>query len=173
MHHYCTDTAGTLMLRPDAQKVWRSVVPVIGYHIPFVMHGILAIAAMHKAYLVPPRRRAYTDLAVYHQTAGLAGFRVALSELAVGAADWKPCFCFASMMAVGKRWQPLPLMSTEADAPEALATSAPPKVLDLFVFIRGIRSVLQPYREQLIYSCLAPLAEPNWSSQVEEGDKFR
>ena len=35
------------------QYVWRVTIPEIGYQSPTLMHGLLAAAAMHKAYLLP------------------------------------------------------------------------------------------------------------------------
>jgi hypothetical protein len=54
MHHYSLVTVNTLSIRPEMQHVWRITIPEIGYSFPFVMQGILAVAAVHKAYLTPP-----------------------------------------------------------------------------------------------------------------------
>ncbi|GJC87701.1 sterol regulatory element-binding protein ECM22 [Colletotrichum liriopes] len=94
MHHYTTSTAHTLALRADMQDVWRTVVPQMGYEHPFVLHGILAVSAIHKAHLLPSQREKYLDIAAYHQTRGLEGFRTALFY--IRDTNWKPSFCFSS-----------------------------------------------------------------------------
>lgn len=66
MHHYSAASSDTLALRADMQHVWRMTIPEIAYQSPMLMHGILAVAAMHKAYLLPSRRRTYLDLAAFH-----------------------------------------------------------------------------------------------------------
>jgi hypothetical protein len=75
MHHYSTITANTLALRLDMQHIWRMVLPEMSYNTPFLSHGLLSVAALHKAHLLPARRDKYLDLAAYHQTRGMEGFR--------------------------------------------------------------------------------------------------
>ena len=53
MHHYCTVTCNTMALREDSRHVWRVVIPTEGYANKYVMHGILAVAAVHRAFLYP------------------------------------------------------------------------------------------------------------------------
>ncbi|GFG27831.1 hypothetical protein IFM61606_07891 [Aspergillus udagawae] len=98
MHHYSTVTADTFAVRPDMQYVWRIVVPEMGQRSPFVTHGILAVAAQHKAHLLPGLRDKYLDMAAYHQVLGLEGFRAALSN--VNHENWKPSFTFSSIIVI-------------------------------------------------------------------------
>ncbi|CAG9946985.1 unnamed protein product [Clonostachys rosea f. rosea IK726] len=158
MHHYSTVTASTLSLRPDLQHVLRSIMPSMAYGSSFLMHGILAVAAMHKAHLQPAQRRVYTDLAVHHQTVGLEGFRVALSELSSGDADWKPCFCFATLVGLSMCWQPAGALANLA--------GTTPAALDFFVFMRGVDAVIRTHQSQLLHTALSPLIEGGPSMQV-------
>ncbi|EGU81551.1 hypothetical protein FOXB_07938, partial [Fusarium oxysporum f. sp. conglutinans Fo5176] len=96
MHHYSLVTANTFSIRPEMQRVWRITIPEIGYSFPFVMQGILAVAAVHKAYLTPLERAAYLDLAISHQNAGLEWFRAGLHT--INEDNWKRFFCFASLV---------------------------------------------------------------------------
>ncbi|KAM0277450.1 hypothetical protein ACHAQH_005816 [Verticillium albo-atrum] len=164
MHHYCTVTATSLAFRLDMQHVWRDVIPGMAYATPFLMHGILAVAAMHKAHLVVARRRAYADLAVYHQTAGLEGFRAALAKLDAGDLEWEASFCFAAIMVLGMCWQP---PGSHCENGEGVDVALTPGALDVFVFIRGIRAVLRPSQPQMMDTPLAPLAGSGWSQRVD------
>ncbi|KAH7143427.1 hypothetical protein EDB81DRAFT_934639, partial [Dactylonectria macrodidyma] len=166
MHHYTSITAKTLALRPSMQHTWHHVVPQIAYRSPFLMHGIIAAAALHKAHLLPISSREYVRLAFYHETAGLEGFRAGLQTLEYQ--DWKPYFCFSSIVVLCMSWQPsrilIELPLAHADDGESV-----PGVLDLLVFIRGIRTVLQPYELQIVSSTLAPLVEASWSHLADAG----
>ncbi|KAF7549473.1 hypothetical protein G7Z17_g6358 [Cylindrodendrum hubeiense] len=57
MHHFCTVTADAMSVQREMRHVWRVVIPKEGYRHSFVMHGILAIAATHKASLLPNSRK--------------------------------------------------------------------------------------------------------------------
>ncbi|PNH69207.1 hypothetical protein VD0002_g1091 [Verticillium dahliae] len=164
MHHYCTVTAPSMAYRLDMQHVWRTVLPGLAYASPFLMHGILAAAAMHKAHLLLARRRAYADLAVYHQTAGLEGFRAALTKLDAGATDWEPSFCFAAIMVLTMCWQPA---GSHGEAGDGQPVALTPGALDLFVFIRGVWAVMEPSEAQILDTPLAPLAGHGLSHRLD------
>ncbi|OBR09903.1 C6 zinc finger domain-containing protein [Colletotrichum higginsianum IMI 349063] len=159
MHHYTLHTANTMSLKPEMQYVWRVAIPEIGYECPFVMHGILAIAALHKAYLLPPERDRYLDLATSHQTAGLEGFRAVLQTL--DDSNWESVFCFASITLLHVSFHPV-RKSTDHDA-ELL-----PDITALFVFVRGIRAILEPYHGGLGRTRLGPMAHGIWV--IDPGD---
>ena len=127
--------------------------PVMAYGSSFLMHGILAVAAIHKAHLLPAQRRAYTNLAVYHQTIGLQGFRIALSELASGNADWKPCFCFATLVVLSMCWQPAGAL----DVADTTWAGTTPCALNFFVFMRGVTAVIRTHQSPLEHTALSPL----------------
>ncbi|KAF5974384.1 sterol uptake control 2 [Fusarium coicis] len=80
MHHYSTITANTLALKLDMQHVWRMVLPEMSYNAPFLSHGLLSVAALHKAHLLPERRDKYLDLAAYHQTRGMGSMAYSLAS---------------------------------------------------------------------------------------------
>ncbi|TQN71774.1 Sterol uptake control protein 2 [Colletotrichum shisoi] len=159
MHHYSLHTANTMSSKPEMQHVWRVAIPEIGYECPFVMHGILAIAALHKAYLLPPERDTYLDLATSHQTAGLEGFRAVLHKL--DDSNWESVFCFASITSLHVSFHPV-RKSTDHDA-ELL-----PDITALFVFVRGIRAILEPYHGGLSRTRLGPMAQGSWV--IDPGD---
>ncbi|KAI2469446.1 hypothetical protein F4781DRAFT_394089 [Annulohypoxylon bovei var. microspora] len=160
MHHYTIATADTLALRNDMQYVWRVTIPEIAYQNPFVMRGILAVAAVHKAYLLPNRRSSYLDLAAYHQMRGLEAFRAAIHDLS--DENWKPCFCFASIIAL------LVCSSGMRIRSELRSDDSVPDILELFTFVRGIRTVLLPYQTRVLDSTLGPLARGVWIVNPED-----
>ncbi|KAK1569912.1 uncharacterized protein LY79DRAFT_653710 [Colletotrichum navitas] len=157
MHHYTLHTANTISLRHKTQHVWRVIVPEIGYDCPFVAHGILAMAALHKAYLLPPERDRYLDLATSHLDAGLEGFRALLHT--IDETNWQPFFCFATLVTFYVACVP---------AHDGGGGRHVPDITALFVFVRGVRTILEPYQERLGRTKLAPLVEGPWT--VEPGD---
>ncbi|KAL9948267.1 hypothetical protein ACHAP6_001290 [Verticillium nonalfalfae] len=91
MHHFTISTAHTLSFRLDVRHIWRCRFPQIGYDHPFVMHGLLSLAALHKAALSSgssERREQYLDLAAYHQGLGMATFMAGIAN--INAGNWKP-----------------------------------------------------------------------------------
>ncbi|KAM5383406.1 hypothetical protein ACJZ2D_002099 [Fusarium nematophilum] len=149
MHHYSTVTADTFAMRPDMRHVWRAVVPETGYRFPFVTRGVLAAAALHKAHLLPGHRNRYLNMAAYHQTLGLKGFRAALSN--VDEDNWRPSFCFSSMVVLCVF--SMPRWSDDCEASE---------VLKIFVMVRGLRATLRPCQAQLIRTQFAPWSYGVW-----------
>ncbi|OHE96014.1 hypothetical protein CORC01_08707 [Colletotrichum orchidophilum] len=157
MHHYTLVTANTLSIRPDMQNVWRVTIPEIGYDCPFVMHGILTIAALHKAYLIPSARDKYLDLATSHQNAGIEGFRAQLPT--VDDTDWKPLFCFASLV-----------VSYVASLPVRTQhhLESEPDILGVFILVRGVRTILEPYQRRLVNTEFAPMATGIWTADPDD-----
>ncbi|KAF5979190.1 sterol uptake control protein 2 [Fusarium bulbicola] len=128
MHHYSTITANTLALRLDMQHIWRMVLPEMSYNAPFLSHSLLSIAALHKAHLLPARRDKYLDLAAYHQTRGMEGFRSMIPS--IDERNWHPAFCFSSTIII------------YAFSPAGRTEDAMADILQIFVLIRGVRSSL-------------------------------
>ena len=53
--NFCTKTCYTLQSDPVQQSVWQNNVPQLAFSFDFVMHGILALSALHLAYLYPQK----------------------------------------------------------------------------------------------------------------------
>ncbi|KAJ9488597.1 hypothetical protein VN97_g4695 [Penicillium thymicola] len=152
MHHYSTVTADTFAIRPDMQYVWRTIVPEMGHRSSFVTHGILAVAAQHKAHLLPGLRDKYLDMAAYHQMLGMEGFRAALSN--VNHNNWKHTFTFSSTIVIY-----VCSLLGRVDEPGA---NPIPDILKLFVLVRGLRTTLLLHDAQLGGTELAPLSHGVW-----------
>ncbi|KAH7153431.1 hypothetical protein EDB81DRAFT_455336 [Dactylonectria macrodidyma] len=160
MHHYATITANTLAMRPEMQHVWRAVVPETGYRHPFVTHGILAVAALHKAHLLPANGDKYLNAAAYHQMLGLKGFREALAS--VNHDNWEPSFCFSSTIVLCGFCMPALGRGDEMS-----------NLNKIFVMIRGLRNTLWPSQGQIRHTQYAPWSYGIWvidENSVADGD---
>ena len=155
MHHFCTVTADTLAMREDMRYTWRVIVPTEGYANEFVMHGILAIAAIHRASLFPSRRSIYLECSDYHQNCGLQTFRTLLSA-PMKRENWQGIFSFASMLVI---WVfAMPVRSADCRLPNPIAN-----VIELFSVIRGIQAILEPFKHPLKNSSLAAFVHGVWA----------
>ncbi|KAK9849988.1 uncharacterized protein MYU51_012739 [Penicillium brevicompactum] len=71
LHHYSTSTCYTISRLPVLQTVWRITVPRLGFASPFLLHGILALSALHLAYLKPDHHANYAAQAEFHHNLAL------------------------------------------------------------------------------------------------------
>lgn len=153
MHHYCTVTAEALSTQREMRHVWRVVIPKEGYRYPFVMHGILAISATHKAYLLPNGRKKYLAMSDYHQTVGSEGFRSTLQN--VCPETKVPLFCFAAIV--------ICFMFTLPTRSEGGRLEAPiHNWLELVALVRGIKTNLSPLLPGVLRSEFAPIIYGVW-----------
>ncbi|KAF4946891.1 hypothetical protein FGADI_10804 [Fusarium gaditjirri] len=153
MHHYCTVTADTLCVRKDLAYVWGVAIPRLGYQDPFVMHGILAIAAAHKAYLVPANRKTYLPLADYHQTLGSEGYRRYLQHY--NMTNWMPVFGFASLVVLHMLTLPTRMDNCVLEDPIT-------NLVELAGLLRGIKTTLEPAMGRIVRTEFAPVVFGIW-----------
>ncbi|KAH7015867.1 C6 zinc finger domain-containing protein [Ilyonectria destructans] len=158
MHHYSINTSNSLALREDLRYVWRVIVPQEGYDRPFVLHGILAVAAVHKAQLVPSSRQTYLNLGTYYQSVGLEAFRTIMQN--VDKDSWKPFFLFASSVILYACLLPARSESRRLERPIS-------SIMELFAFIRGIKSI-GPYLGGISRGNLSPLNLQDWVASMDE-----
>ncbi|KAJ5131232.1 uncharacterized protein N7515_007271 [Penicillium bovifimosum] len=154
MHHYCTVTCNTLSIREDSRHVWRVVMPIEGYSNKYLMHGILALAALHRAWLYPTQRERHTKASAYHQAAGLKEFRELISS-PIDPSNWQPVFCFASMISIYVCASPIRLGEDRWPAPIS-------NMVELFSAVKGLQTIMKPWMHSLQRTQLAPLVNSVW-----------
>jgi hypothetical protein len=137
-----------------ARHVWREVFPREGYRHDYVMHGILSLAALHKAFLLPGHAAEYLTLSAYHHTTGQQTFRTLLPH--VNDTNWRPIFCFATMVIAHVLCMPIRTVD------DVLSTTPLSKMQELFSVTRGIKAILLPYIPQLNHTNFAPLVNSVW-----------
>ncbi|KAJ5574825.1 hypothetical protein N7450_008724 [Penicillium hetheringtonii] len=149
MHHYCTVTCNTMSIREDARHVWRVIIPMEGYSNKYLMHGLLAVAALHKAYLYSNQRTKYIKAAAQHLAVGLKEFRELVAS-PVDPENWQPVFLFASMISVHLSVVPLRLGADKWPDPIF-------NMVELFSSIKGFQAIMKPFLRSLRKTQLAPL----------------
>lgn len=75
LHHFTTETCFTLSNQPLSHRLWQGAVPREGFQHKFLMHGILAVAALHLCYLKPEKQEGYRRTAAQHQDLALSLFQ--------------------------------------------------------------------------------------------------
>lgn len=148
MHHYCISTCESLAFREDLRYVWRVAFPQEGYRHPFVMHGLLSLAALHKAYLFPSRRQEYLTLAASHHALGLERFRALLSD--IGDSNWKAMLCYASIVVIH-------VCSLAARSENGCIAEPVRSTWEFFSVLQGFKTTLNDFHPRVAQTNLAPL----------------
>ncbi|CAG7917328.1 unnamed protein product [Penicillium olsonii] len=100
MMQWCNSTFHTLSRNQHTDPIWRNLVPEEALSHPFLMHGILALSALHLARTgpEPSRRASYLNRAVAHQNQALALFRGLLGD--INEENAKAIFAFAGIVVI-------------------------------------------------------------------------
>ena len=97
MVQWCNSSYQVLSRDEKTDYIWRYLVPEEAVAHPFLMHGILAVSAIHLSRIKDDHRRSiYTNLAVAHQNQALALFRTLLGD--INDSNAKAMFAFASVV---------------------------------------------------------------------------
>lgn len=154
MHHYTAVTCNTITRREDVRHVWRVIIPTEGYANKYVMNGVLAIAAIHRAYLYPAQKDKYTKASAYHLAAGLKEFRELISS-PIDRDNWQPVFCFSSMICMHISTATIRL---HADRPPSPLSD----MIEIFASVKGFQAVMKPFLRSLQKTQLAPMVNSVW-----------
>ncbi|CAI4214247.1 unnamed protein product [Parascedosporium putredinis] len=193
-HFYLTHTYKTLWGRPEVHPIWRDVVFFDAIRHPFLLNGLLAVAAMHKIITCGDPDGTYASAALRKQTAALEGFVPLLHDMTPEAAEVAfPMSILVSYWAFASRNLPpeLSILSATEDllptafadqhtnsstaSPAATPTAAPESVLTQFLElarrVRPTHAVHSSARETLLRSKLSPLMKVPDPSELPELDE--
>jgi hypothetical protein len=141
LHFYTLKTSRSLRLGPDDQRnLWRERIVEISFEHPFLLHGILALAAVHKAMLDPQSDHMKTLLlqaADSHVSNALETYRKHLEEPTLETC--LPMFLLASAFVTYN------MASAQLQEPED-----PISAIDhCFRLLQGVKVVIEPHWETL------------------------
>ncbi|KAL2864921.1 uncharacterized protein BJX67DRAFT_373558 [Aspergillus lucknowensis] len=139
MLQWVNATHALLSRNQKTEDIWRTYVPEEGLSHPFLMHGILALSAVHIARTRAPRAvgdnqqngRDYIQVAVSHQNQALALFREQLGD--INSTNGKAMFAFASITVLYAFGFP------RTSEPGSTAVG---DLVQAFVLVRGVQQVL-------------------------------
>lgn len=87
LHHFIAVTSEALGGTATSCQAWKLAIPQIALSHDFLMHSILAVAALHISHLRPEQRRSYWERAAMHQDRALELQQEALANASRGNAD--------------------------------------------------------------------------------------
>ncbi|KAL2208268.1 hypothetical protein CC79DRAFT_1334035 [Sarocladium strictum] len=154
MHHYTTATCETLPRVEKLRRIWQIEVPKSGIEHPFVMHQILATAALHLGYLHPESRQRYILHASRHQSLAVAGIRKLITNIT--PQNCEALFSASSLLIISA-YATFPDPREWGDRTTRPSTS---DIVDTFCLVRGMNQVLAHSEEILHAGTFAPLFEP-------------
>lgn len=136
MHHFCVSTWKTLQHSKHSEEIWRNTVPRMAAHEEYLMHGLLAVAALHQAHLNPAKARHYYLISTSHQNLAIAGFRASILTVTRENAD---SLFLASILIASFAFASSVAKTAENDHPLSFTIN---DVADMLILIRGIDETL-------------------------------
>ncbi|PYI20896.1 Zn(II)2Cys6 transcription factor [Aspergillus violaceofuscus CBS 115571] len=134
MMQWCTTTYRSVSRNSTVEGIWQGVVPREAMRHPFLMHGILALSALHLASATSSNTGAskedYLRTAKSHQQQAVAGLAKVADHL--DRSNCNAAFALSSIMVVfafAFQGNPIPTVNTQSNALDAL--------MDIFQFTRG------------------------------------
>ena len=136
MHHFTTHTHLGFSYNREMDNLWRDTVPRLAFDHLYLLHGILALSALHLAQLHPTRRGHYRTIAAQHYTSGLELFRPVL-QVEISQEDCHAVFAFGISAAFIAMAMPEYSMSAQSSNFDALH-----HLLEVMGLFRGIPALL-------------------------------
>ena len=132
----------------ETRKVWEILVLREALYAPFLMHGILAISALHLALRQHEHKKKWLDVAIAHKSTALASFSEQLH--CIDQSNAGAMMSFAGIAMVFSFASTLHCSNSD-DGPSLKALA------DILTLARGIRIVASQAKEFLRHSNLAPI----------------
>lgn len=154
-NNFCTKTCFTLQGDPVQQSVWQISVPKLALSFDFVMDGILALSALHLAYLYPSQKGFYISQAQTRHDIGLC--RAGKLLLHITQENCSGLYIFSVLAAI-----------------YTLASPRKPKDLLLvgetgISIFRGNHTIMESSRAALMSGPLGPMLKNGWQrTQLRE-----
>jgi hypothetical protein len=153
LHHYTTTTYLSLSGGASSHDALQISMVHEAFSHDFLMHGILAISALHLARLRPVSASHFQQLATLHYSKGVSLFRPMLDQ--VTKANAQSIFAFSSLVVCIAFAMPSTLQQTSDPQPPSAATLT--GVFEVFDLCRSINHVLRLTWHWLLESPMAPL----------------
>lgn len=145
LHHWTLNVALTLNTDSSLHYLWQSTMVDLGFRHHYLLHGILAVSAVHKATIYPTESESLLVQSTHHINLSLRQFTALLSS--PDPTTCVPMFATSSMLAVHTLG--------EAQVQE------PPDPIMAFCswarLVRGVQTVITPNWIRLQNSEMAPL----------------
>ncbi|KAL4912915.1 hypothetical protein BDW62DRAFT_206066 [Aspergillus aurantiobrunneus] len=157
MHHYTTVTSVSLF-GEEQKDVWQTDVPIMARSSPLLMHGLLATAALHMAFLQRESSPSstLTSRALHHHTLGLQLFNADITTLSSEDSNSHVLFTFALFLVIWAYASPALNDTTDDDDLSTLLAS-----LEL---VRGNRAIFELSSETILAAPIGRFISPSTRS---------
>lgn len=135
MHHYSNRTSRSKLGASRLQPIFTEQIPMEATKHAFLMHGVLALTALHIACSEPAQRSKYASLCDKHQALALASYRHTLTHITDHVAH--ALFALATLLSISSLAR-ANLRAYETPQPHHISVDSICEVLHL---TRGVREV--------------------------------
>lgn len=158
IHHYQNWVCPTLPGQPPAHETWQSAIPKEATSHSGLMHGLLAVAALHRSHLDSSGHARYRAAAMKHQNLSLPYLRFLINN--ASADNCNALFALSAFVAVFVLALPQsPIAPTKFDPFKEMIT--------LTELVKGVSTVTEVTRTWLLQGPLRPLLLPElWEIRV-------
>lgn len=150
MHHYTLFTYRTLAHSPTLEAIWRDQFPREGFSHTFLLHGILAVSALHIMLTSPIQSRLFFDLAIQHHTLAINLYTPVLNSVTPG--NCHALFGFSSIAPV--------ISFGVSQASGHTGHDLVQDMIKIFHMLQGITAVVHMAWEHVKAGPLGPLISP-------------
>jgi len=133
----------------ETRKVWEMAVLEEGLKAPFLMHGILALSALHLSCTRDSEQAKWLSVAISHKNTALSMFSEQLSN--IDRSNAKAMMGFAGLVVVFGLGSAL--------APGTDAGPSLDALIEIFTLARGVQAVVNEAFQFLLQSNFAPILE--------------
>ena len=159
MHFYSTSTCFTIAdANPALRDTWQRVVPQEALCHPFLMHGVLSLAALHQVSLHTDYRQQKFERAIYHHQLALTKSKAALQTLTED--NCGSLFVLSATIAIFSLARPISPASDPLQDPVS-------RLLELTHLIGGSRIIVHAGYSWLEKSTVSPLLHSGFLKSKE------
>lgn len=147
LNNFRKETCYTLQSDPGQQSVWLNNVPQLAFSFDFVMHGILALSALHLAYLYP-QKDFYVSIARTHHQVSIRRGRELLPHIT--QENCSGLYIFSVLVAVYT-------LASPPRKPEDFLLVEETVIAPWLLMFRGNRAIMDNSRATLMSGPLGPM----------------
>ncbi|KAG0127830.1 hypothetical protein HOY82DRAFT_567056 [Tuber indicum] len=155
IHHWSLSVPSSFTTTDDAETIWRDVIPRLAFRESqgCLVHAMLAISALHLAFIEPDKRSQRMCVAADHYGEAVRGVKDSVgAPTAIGKDNCEGLFVSSTLIVVYAIANP---MLTEKVSPP---TEIPPWTMPAWLpLIRGVHSILKTMWAWIEAGCLSPL----------------
>ncbi|KAF2261803.1 hypothetical protein CC78DRAFT_570284 [Lojkania enalia] len=172
LHHFVINTSSSISFNDSGRMAWLIAVPQLVETHRFVLHGVLAVTALHisRSLRSETEKRGYLSIAAGQLNTGLSRYRVALQDISKRNAD--ALFAFSTLMtayllALASDDCVVALSSIKrkhlsTDQMQYIVEEAISQNTKILRFLRSTLVIVVPCWKTICRGLLSPLANRDW-----------